>query len=844
MRNVSLFSLGALILSGLTAYSLPVTRYKAAPVATLNIPVTTDSTSVENPFSDDMLLNAHPDIPLQRLRNITADWTTMTTDSTGNLTLVKGVEKPLLHTFSTRLRAPRYTEGKIVLTSNARGEVTVNGKSVTKKSSCDSVPSPVSGELKLNPEADYEIRVNILSMPADSVTPQFKVEYIPEEKFMDIAIEEGADLSRRFSTLSTMTGDRAYWTQVSPDGKYTLIYYSERFSADKTSSRMELIETKTGKVLRMDLPASTRWIPSGSTLYYTTEAFKGYTLWQMKLPSMAAEIMAENIPSSSFYFTPDARYLIYYKDVEGKKDEGPLKRVQSPDDRIPGDRDRKYLMRYDLQTNVSAVLTYGGATTNINDISRDGSKLLFSSTKMKADKYPLYFTDLIQMDLNTLKCDTILRNDPFVNGAIYSPDARKLFIVGSPQAFNGVGANAGDHEIPNDFDIQGFIYTIADGSVIPVTKDFDPAVEGTPVWNPSDGNIYFRGESGFGINLYTLNPKTLKISQLPAKLMNISGFSIGDNESSWLTYTGGDFSNAGVAYTLNLKTGKSTLISDPMQSELKDIEFGKMEEWNFTASDGTEINGYMCLPPEFDSSRKYPLIVYYYGGTSPSSAAITHPYSPQVFASRDYVVYVLNPSGTTGYGQEFSARHVNAWGKRTAEDIIEGVKKFCEEHPFVDKAKVGCLGASYGGFMTQYLQTLTDIFAAAVSHAGISNVTSYWGEGFWGYSYNSIAAAKSYPWTNPDLFTKQGSLFNADKIHTPLLLLHGTDDTNVPIGESIQIFNALRLLGRTVEFITIEGQNHVITDFDKKLVWQDTIMAWFAKYLQDDPRWWEALYGN
>ena len=295
---------------------------------------------------------------------------------------------------------------------------------------------------------------------------------------------------------------------------------------------------------------------------------------------------------------------------------------------------------------------------------------------------------------------------------------------------------------------------------------------------------------------------------------------------------------------MNLRNGKSRLIDDPMQASLKDIEFGKMESWRFTASDGTEIDGYACLPPGFDPAKKYPLIVYYYGGTSPSSAVMHHPYAPQVFASRDYVVYVVNPSGTTGYGQEFSARHVNGWGKRTAEDIIEGVKKFCDTHPFVDRKKVGCLGASYGGFMTQYLQTLTDIFAAAVSHAGISNVTSYWGEGYWGYSYNVIAAAKSYPWSNPELYTRQGSLFNADKIHTPLLLLHGTEDTNVPIGESIQIFNALRVLGRDVEFITVDGQNHVITDFDKKLIWQDTIMAWFAKYLQDDPRWWNELYGK
>ena len=259
---------------------------------------------------------------------------------------------------------------------------------------------------------------------------------------------------------------------------------------------------------------------------------------------------------------------------------------------------------------------------------------------------------------------------------------------------------------------------------------------------------------------------------------------------------------------------------------------------------GSVIDGEITLPPNFDPNRKYPLIVYYYGGTSPSNHRIDHPYNPNVFASRDYVVYILNPSGTTGYGQEFSARHVNAWGKRTADDIIEGVKAFVKAHPFVDEKKIGCLGASYGGFMTQYLQTLTDIFACAVSHAGISDVTSYWGEGYWGYSYNSVAAAQSYPWSDPELFTKQGSLFNADKIHTPLLLLHGNADTNVPIGESIQIFNALKILGRDVEFIEVDGSNHVVTDPDKRRVWQNTIMAWFAKYLQDDPSWWNDLYGK
>lgn len=840
MRNLTL-ACGLLLIGGGFASAFTLSRFKAAPVEKIHIPARPDSTQKENAFSDESLLDARTP---QALRNLTADWTTMVPDTAGRLTLVTPANQAELHSFTTRVRPSRFMKGKLVLNSTSMGDVLVNGKSVARKNTADSLPTDASGRISFNPETDYEIQVNILALPSDKSAPDFKVEIIPDSEFEDIAIASDPDLSRRFSTKATMTGERVYRTILSPDGKYLLTKYSQVYSADDSRYWATLQETATGKIITSNLSSSVDWMPKGSTLYYTEKRPEGYDLITLDIPSLKSAIIARALPERNFTVTPDGKSLIYYKAVDGQKDAGPLKRVKSPDDRIPGDRDRSYIMRYDLNSHVTTPLTYGGATTYICDFTRDGKKMLFMSSEMRPAEYPLYFKTLMEMDLTTLQIDTIIRNDGFINNAIYSPDATQLAIEGSPQAFNGIGANAGNHEIPNDFDGQLFIYTIASGNVRAVTKDFDPAVSSTPVWNAIDGQIYFRGEAGFDNNLYTLNPKTGAIHQLETKLGSVYSFSIGDDEATWLSYYGGDFTDTGMAYLLNLKNGKTRLIDDPMKDELAGIEFGKMEQWKFKASDGTEIDGYMCLPPEFDPSKKYPLIVYYYGGTSPSASGMYSPYSPQVFASRDYVVYVLNPSGTTGYGQEFSARHVNAWGKYTADDIIEGVKKFCDTHSFVDRKKIGCLGASYGGFMTQYLQTKTDIFAAAVSHAGISNVTSYWGEGFWGYSYNAIAAAKSYPWTNPELFTKQGSLFNADKIHTPLLLLHGTEDTNVPIGESIQIFNALRLLGRDVEFITVEGENHIISNFDKKLIWQDTIMAWFAKYLQDDPKWWNELYGK
>jgi dipeptidyl aminopeptidase/acylaminoacyl peptidase len=217
-------------------------------------------------------------------------------------------------------------------------------------------------------------------------------------------------------------------------------------------------------------------------------------------------------------------------------------------------------------------------------------------------------------------------------------------------------------------------------------------------------------------------------------------------------------------------------------------------------------------------------------------------YPKEVWAANGYIVYVMQPSGSIGYGQEFSAAHVNNWGITVADEIIKGTNVFLAAHPFADKANVGAIGASYGGFMTMLLQTRTDIFAAAVSHAGISNITSYWGEGYWGYGYSSIATAESFPWNRRDIYVDQSPIFFADKVNTPILLLHGASDTNVPLGESWQFYTALKLLGKEVELIEVSDQDHHILNHPKRIKWSETIIAWFDKHLKDQPEWWEEMY--
>lgn len=837
MNHANKSALAAAIVAGFITAASAYTfkEFKAAPAAIIQLPATPDSVSSENPFKKESLLESRLHDPYAAL-----GWTTMQAGPDGTLHLVEPQEKHELHTFSTRLRAERYAEGNLVLHTRSLASVKVNGETKITHEAGSAEES--KAKLKLNPQADYDIVIDILAEPSDSIQPDFKLEFIADKKFEGVNLKSAGSMKGRVSQATAIDGERVTAVSLSADGKYLITSTAEAVSNSETLRRAVLSETASGKIISYQLDEGSKWIP-GESAYTTVRERKGkYDVYRTEVPSMQTSLLTKGVEESEFTITPGGRYMLYYREVKPDAEKGPMRRITRPDDRIPGDNDRNYLMRRDLQTGVSVPVTAGGPSTMLMDVSRDGKKLIYASVRQTPDHFPFYSTTLVEIDIESLKCDTLIRNfEQTLTDAVYSPDARQLFIISGPDSFGGIGANYGDHEIGNDFDGQGFIYDIATRQARAMTRDFDPAIS-QATWNAADGCVYFLGETGFFQYIYKLEPKTGKITELKTEVPYIRSYSVASSNKEWLAYRGGSFTADGEAYVLNRLNGKSRLVTAPLRELTDLLEFGEMQPWNFTSAGGDEIEGWLCLPPEFDSNKKYPLIVYYYGGTSPSNATFYHNYSPQVLASRDYVVYVINPSGTTGYGQEFSARHVNAWGKQTAEEIIEGTKKFCDAHPYVDEKKIGCIGASYGGFMTQYLLTRTDIFAAAVSHAGISNVTSYWGEGFWGYSYNAVAAAKRYPWSDPDLFTRQGSLFNADKIHTPLLLLHGSQDTNVPIGESIQLFNALKILGRDVEFITVEGENHVIRGYDNRLIWQNTIMAWFAKYLQDDSGWWDSLY--
>lgn len=817
-----------------------LTQYQVRNAIDVRTPIMNDSINPKGEkYATKMLLQTPvvldlPDAPTQ----------TLTVDTTGFLKLTKAEKDSKIYLLKTQIRADRFVKGKLKVTSPVRWEAFIDGVSKHKKENVeDSITSASSHEIaiSLEPERDYEITFKLLSTSEDKAIPTLKSEFIKDKKFKDITCILDPNAKKRFALDNTVYGNKVIAVSISPSGKYLLTRYWNNHSAKRSRIYCELTDLKSGKVILENVKDGMRWMPKSDKLYYTATASSGNDVLTFDPATLQEETILKGIPEQNFTWSPTEEYLIYYPYEEGEKETGNLRRIVSPADRIPNTRGRSFLAKYNIIDGVSERLTYGNHSTYLQDISPDGRYLIYSTSRENITQRPYSLSSLYLVDLETLKVDTLFHEERFLGGAKYSPDGKKLLLTASPEAFGGIGKNCGNHPIANDYDTQAFIMDLATRKMEPITKDFNPTVS-LLQWNRGDGCIYFNTDDGDCKNIYRYSPKSNEFEKLNLETDVTGSFTLAENNPWIAAYIGQSDHNTGVAYLYDMKKKTSRLLADPMKPILEKIELGKTEPWNFTASDGTVITGKMCLPPNFDPNKKYPMIVYYYGGTTPTTRGISSPYCAQLFASRDYVIYVIQPSGTIGFGQEFSARHVNAWGKRTADDIIEGTKQFCKAHPFVDEKRIGCIGASYGGFMTQYLQTQTDIFAAAVSHAGISNVTSYWGEGYWGYGYNSIAAADSYPWNNPELFTKQGSLFNADKINTPLLLLHGTVDTNVPIGESIQLFNALKILGKTVEFITVDGENHFISDYDKRIKWHNSIMAWFARWLQERPEWWNEMY--
>ena len=712
----------------------------------------------------------------------------------------------------------------------------------------------VKGKIEVKGPKNYKLFIDGTEASPDlKLAPEhhtFTIRYLAEPKDTDsikvcfdtpIPITYHLTPGHPYMVHDLTDGKRVRGISLSADGQLVAVAYQITERGGNSRWEYELRDVKTGSLISRP-SRNPRWMPKSIAWLEEEKEGNHRVLYKVEPRTGARSRFAYDVPEGSYTVSPTEDYLIITAEEEGTKEDKDVFEVLEMDDRQPGWRNRNYLKKFDIATGITQRITFSPQNTRLLDITQDGQRLLIGTSYSRLAKRPTEVGDCYILDLQTMKVDTLFIGEGFIGDGSFSPDGSQVLFMGTPEAFNRIGCQLPESVTPSMTENELFLYDIATKQVTPLTKDFDPSLDGGPDWSWADGMIYFRAECRDYIYLYQLNPKTGKIQQLPAEGDDVYRFDMAAHAPvvGYLSYKTLEPASAYV-----MKSEKGKMKSEKFfdgASALGDAEVGTCEDWNFTNSRGDTVYGRLYLPKDFDATKQYPMIVYYYGGCSPVSRYFESPYAPQYWNSLGYVAYILQPSGATGFGQEWASRHVNTAGRGPAEDIIEGTKQLCKEHPFINPKKIGCMGASYGGFMTQYLQTQTDIFAAAVSHAGITNHTSYWGEGYWGYNYSEVSMANSYPWSHRQLYVDQSPLFNADKIHTPLLLLHGNADTNVPLIESLQMFTALKLLGREVALVEVAGENHHILEYSKMEKWLATQMAWFAKWLKDDPTWWDALY--
>ncbi len=699
-----------------------------------------------------------------------------------------------------------------------------------------------SAELK---RGKHRIIIKTVYVPGDSIHPWKVSAGVSSSGQSGLKITTSVSPERGMNIHDVLDPPHIRDIDLSGDGKLAAVSISRIISEEgDRETETRIIKTGSGESIRTIVAEGgigrIKWVGGKNQLSYTVTEDNKSAIRVIDLDSGIDKVIARDIERLEYYsWSRDGEFIIYSASREPEKDQSGIKRLRGLYDRNSYGRNRSFLYILSAVDGVSRKLTDGEHTTRLLDIHPDGDRILISRNYELLKRRPYSKTELYSLELEGME-KKLLWEGSWFSSAAYSPDGSRILVTGGPSTFGSIGVNVPEGTIPNDYDGQAFIMNPEDGSVDAITREFKPAVIRAG-WAEADGNIYLTAEDGSLVRLFRYSPGRGEFKALETNCEVVSNVDIA-SEKLVAMYTGESADEHRRLYRINPDGGKGKVILDPAGPHFRNIRKSDVKSWNFTAESGREIIGRVHYPPGFDPSGTYPCVVYYYGGTSPVSRSFGGRYPKNLWTAMGYVVYVLQPSGATGFGQEFSAVHVNDWGKTTTGEIIEGTRKFLEAHPFVDPERVGCIGASFGGFMTQLLITETDIFAAAVSHAGISSITSYWGEGYWGYSYNAVAAANSFPWNNPDLYIGQSALFSADRINTPLLLLHGASDTNVPPGESEQMYTALKLLGREVEYIKFSGQDHFILEYKKRIRWSDAIIAWFDRWLKGQDQWWSNMY--
>jgi len=279
----------------------------------------------------------------------------------------------------------------------------------------------------------------------------------------------------------------------------------------------------------------------------------------------------------------------------------------------------------------------------------------------------------------------------------------------------------------------------------------------------------------------------------------------------------------------NCSLNKDRAVTSVNKAVLEQFDMTKAETFSFVGAHGDQVEGLLVRPPNFDAGKKYPLKFLVHGG--PQGAwgdDWSFRWNPELFAANGYVVVMINFHGSTGYGQKFIDAINGDWGGAPFEDLMKGLDYAEKTYPFIDKDRECALGASYGGYMTNWILGHTDRFKCIVTHDGMFNTFSAWGttEELW---FNNWEFGGT-PYTNHDVYNKWSPRNSAPNFKTPTLVVHGQLDYRLDVSEGFQLFTTLQTMGVPSKMLYFPDEGHWVLKPQNSRLWYKTVNDWVDQW--------------